>query len=158
AVLYALIGTRLAVSVVNSAQCVNVKPDDAYVTITERPAWDALERWSQVHPRFAHYTFRESCALPPAPQSDAVRKFSAAQSASVPYLFDVNLRSDPTLFFDLSVAGIDFGADPAAADANVATERIFADLKRARVSAGIGRYDEPRLVYTAPQYGPTLDS
>jgi Ser/Thr protein kinase RdoA (MazF antagonist) len=37
-VLYALIGTRLAVSVINSAQRSAVKPDDSYVTISERPA------------------------------------------------------------------------------------------------------------------------
>ena len=54
AILYTLIGTRLAVSVTNSAQRATVKPDDPYVTVSEAPAWDALARWAEIHPRFAH--------------------------------------------------------------------------------------------------------
>jgi 4-aminobutyrate aminotransferase-like enzyme/Ser/Thr protein kinase RdoA (MazF antagonist) len=152
AVLYALIGTRLAVSVVNSAQRVTVKPDDAYVTISEAPAWEALERWAQVHRRFAHYTFREACGLPPIPDGAAVQKWLAAHAGSGESLLDVNLRTDPTIVFDLSVGGTAFGADPSAANAKAGTEKIFSELKRAHVSAGIGRYDEARLVYTAQQF------
>jgi 4-aminobutyrate aminotransferase-like enzyme/Ser/Thr protein kinase RdoA (MazF antagonist) len=152
AAIYALIGTRLAVSVVNSAQRATVKPDDAYVTISEAPAWKALERWAQVHPRFAHYTFREACGLSPVPHGEAVHRFLVAQAASGVPLFDVNLRTDPTLVFDLSVGSTEFGADPAAVSVDVATEKIFGELKRARVSAGIGKYKEARLVYSAPQY------
>ena len=153
AVLYVLIGTRLAVSVVNSAQRVTVKPDDAYVTISEAPAWTALERWAQVHPRFAHYTFREACELPPIPHGAAVQKWLAAHAGSGESLLDVNLRTDPTVVFDLSVGSTAFGADPSAANAEVGTEKIFSELKRAHVSTGIGRYDEARLVYTAAQFG-----
>ena len=63
ALLYVLVGTRLAVSVTNSARVKRQKPDDPYVTISEAPAWDALERLAAVHPRLAHYTFREACGL-----------------------------------------------------------------------------------------------
>ena len=62
-VLYALIGARLAVSVTNSAHRKTVKPDDPYVTVSEAPAWEALERLAKIHPRFAHYTFRAACGL-----------------------------------------------------------------------------------------------
>src|SRR6266436_4015885 len=60
-VFYALIGARLAVSVTNSAHRKTVKPDDPYVTVSEAPAWEALERLGKIHPRFAHYTFRAAC-------------------------------------------------------------------------------------------------
>src|SRR6266576_327330 len=49
-VLYALIGARLAVSVTNSAHCKTLKPDDPYVTVSEAPAWEALERLAGSHP------------------------------------------------------------------------------------------------------------
>src|SRR5258708_16568741 len=42
-ILYVLIGTRLAVSVVNSAQRASVKPGDAYFTFSQRPAGDPLD-------------------------------------------------------------------------------------------------------------------
>jgi 4-aminobutyrate aminotransferase-like enzyme/Ser/Thr protein kinase RdoA (MazF antagonist) len=153
AVLYALIGVRLAVSVVNSAKRAAVKPGDSYVTISEAPAWDALERFAQIHPRFAHYTFREACGIPAVPKSGVVRKWLAAHSGSAASLLDVNLRTAPSLVFDLSVGSTFLGADPASADMGVLAGRIFGDLNKARVSAGIGRYDEPRLLYTSALFG-----
>jgi 4-aminobutyrate aminotransferase-like enzyme/Ser/Thr protein kinase RdoA (MazF antagonist) len=153
AVLYALIGVRLAVSVVNSAKRAAVKSDDSYVTISEAPAWDALGRLAQIHPRFAHYTFREACGFPAVPKSAVVRKWLAAHSGSAASLLDVNLRTAPSLVFDLSVGSTFLGADPASADMGVLAERIFGDLNKARVSAGIGRYDEARLLYTSALFG-----
>ncbi len=43
ACLYTLIGLRLAVSVTNSARVKKMQPDDSYVTISEAPAWEALD-------------------------------------------------------------------------------------------------------------------
>jgi 4-aminobutyrate aminotransferase-like enzyme/Ser/Thr protein kinase RdoA (MazF antagonist) len=150
AALFALIGARLAVSVTNSAQRATVKPDDAYVTISEAPAWEALERLVKIHPRFAHYTFREACGLPAVPKSGAVQKWLAGNVGSAAGLLDVNLRTAPSLVFDLSVGSTFLGADPAAAETETLSERIFGELKKARVSVGIGRYDEARLLYTSP--------
>jgi 4-aminobutyrate aminotransferase-like enzyme/Ser/Thr protein kinase RdoA (MazF antagonist) len=152
-VLYALIGTRLAVSVINSAQRATVKPDDAYVTISEGPAWEALARLAQIHPRFAHYTFREICGLPPVPKSGAVRKWLAAHASSAASLLDVSLRGTQSLVLDLGVGSTFLGADPGAAEPAALGERIFAELRKARVSVGVGRYNEPRLLYSSPLFG-----
>ncbi len=152
-ILYALIGTRLAVSVINSAQRATVKPDDSYVTVSEAPAWEALARLAQIHPRFAHYTFREACGLPPAPKSGAVRKWLMAHSSTAASLLDVNLRGAPSLVFDLGVGSAFLGADPGAANTETLSEKIFAELKKARVSVGVGRYNEPRLLYDSPLFG-----
>jgi 4-aminobutyrate aminotransferase-like enzyme/Ser/Thr protein kinase RdoA (MazF antagonist) len=152
ALLYALVGTRLAVSVVNSARRATVKPDDSYVTITEAPAWKALELLAQIHPRLAHYTFRAACNLEPMPNSGAITKWLAAQAGSAP-LLDVNLRTAPNVVFDLSVGSEFLGADPAAIEPARLNERIFGELKKARVSVGIGRYDEARLLYASPLFG-----
>ena len=48
AVFFTLMTTRLAVSVINSAHRKSLIPDDAYVTVTEAPAWAALERLAQI--------------------------------------------------------------------------------------------------------------
>jgi 4-aminobutyrate aminotransferase-like enzyme/Ser/Thr protein kinase RdoA (MazF antagonist) len=154
-VLYALIGIRLAVSVINSAQRASVKPDDCYVTISEAPAWEALTRLAQIHPRFGHYIFREACGLPPVPKSGAVRKWLAAHASSAASLLDVNLRGTACHVFDLGVGSAFLGADPGAADPTVLSERIFAELKKARVSVGVGRYNESRLFYISPLFGAT---
>jgi 4-aminobutyrate aminotransferase-like enzyme/Ser/Thr protein kinase RdoA (MazF antagonist) len=151
--LYALIGTRLAVSVINSAQRAAVKPDDSYVTISEGPAWEGLARLAQIHPRFAHYTFREACELPPVAKSGAVRKWLGAHASSAASLLDVNLRGAACPVFDLGVGSTFLGADPAVANRDALTEKIFAELKKARVSFGVGRYNEPRLLYDSPLFG-----
>src|SRR6202165_5655533 len=56
-VLFALIGAGVAGRVTNSAHCKTLKPDAPYVTVSEAPAWEALERLAKIHPRFAHHTF-----------------------------------------------------------------------------------------------------
>src|SRR6267154_344127 len=113
-ILYVLIGTRLAVSVVNSAQRASVKPEDAYVTVSERPAWEALARLATIHPRFAYYAFREACGLDAAPQSEALRKWLVDNAASAASVLDADLRTAPSVVFDFSVGRTFLGADPAA--------------------------------------------
>src|SRR5258708_37093801 len=62
-VLYPLICSRLCISVVNSADQQKVEPGNAYLTISEQPAWTLLEQLVSIHPRLAHYTFRHACGL-----------------------------------------------------------------------------------------------
>jgi 4-aminobutyrate aminotransferase-like enzyme/Ser/Thr protein kinase RdoA (MazF antagonist) len=151
--LYALIGARLAVSVTNSAHRKTVKPDDPYVTVSEAPAWEALERLAKIQPRFAHYTFRAACGLPAVPQSEKIKQWLAANAGSAASILDVDLRTAPSLVFDLSVGSMFLGADPGAAEAPALTEKIFEEMKRAGVSVGVGRYDEPRALYTSELFG-----
>jgi 4-aminobutyrate aminotransferase-like enzyme/Ser/Thr protein kinase RdoA (MazF antagonist) len=151
-VLFPLIGMRLAVSVVNSAQRAKVKPDDAYVTVSERPAWEALTRLEKIHPRFAHYTFRAACGLEAVPESGALKKW-LAENGHAASVLDADLRTAPSLVFDFSVGSRLLGADPTVADPAVATERIFAEMKRAGAVVGVGRYGEARAIYTSSQFG-----
>jgi 4-aminobutyrate aminotransferase-like enzyme/Ser/Thr protein kinase RdoA (MazF antagonist) len=152
-VLYALIGTRLAVSVVNSAQRASVKPDDSYVTISEAPAWEALARLARIHPRFAHYTFREACGLDAVPRSELVRKWLTDNRESSASVVDVDLRTAPSLVFDLGVGSTFLSSDPASADPAALGDRIAAEMKRACAVIGVGRYDEARAIYTSALFG-----
>ncbi len=63
--LFPLILLRLAVSVVNSAHRKTLYPNDPYITISEKAAWEALRTLSKIHPRLAHYVFRHACGLKP---------------------------------------------------------------------------------------------
>ena len=152
-VLYALMGARLAVSVTNSAHRKTVKPDDPYVTVSEAPAWDSLERLAKIHPRFAHYTFRAACGLPAVPQSQRTKQWLKTNAGAAASILDMDLRKAPSIVFDLSVGSTLLGADPGAAQTSALTGTIFAAMKRAGVSVGAGRYDEPRVLYTSPLFG-----
>jgi 4-aminobutyrate aminotransferase-like enzyme len=153
AMLYSLIGARLAVSVTNSAYRKTVKPEDPYVTVSEAPAWEALERLAKVHPRFAHYTFRAACGLPPVPQGEKICRWLRTNANSFASILDMDVRTAPSKVLDLSVGSAFLGADPAAAETNALTEKIYQVVKRAGASFGVGRYDEPRSFYTSSLFG-----
>jgi 4-aminobutyrate aminotransferase-like enzyme/Ser/Thr protein kinase RdoA (MazF antagonist) len=153
AALYPLIAMRLAVSVTNSAHRKSLVPGDPYVTISEAPAWEALEKLSAIHPRFAYYTFRDACGLPAMPQSEKVQRWLTSNAGGAASILETDLRTAPTVVFDLSVGSTFLGADPSASETQNLDEAIFRKLKSANTLVGVGRYNEPRLLYTSPLFG-----
>ena len=152
ALLFPLIRTRLAVSVVNSA-CRSVgETEDPYLAVSEAPAWDAIQRLATIHPRLAHYTFRAACGLPAAPQSAPVVEWLRAMPDGAAPVLDVDLRTTPCLVFDLSVGSRLLGADPAALETAALTETLWREMKAAGVDVGVGRYDEARPIYTTAAF------
>ena len=153
AVLFPLMAARLAVSVTNSAHRKKAKPDDAYVTVSEEPAWKALERLAKIHVRFAHYTFRAACGMTPVLKVQKIQRWLKANGKSAASILDVDLRSAPCLVFDLGVGSLLLGADPRASETPALTEKIFVEMKRAGVRVGAGRYNEARPLYSSALFG-----
>jgi 4-aminobutyrate aminotransferase-like enzyme/Ser/Thr protein kinase RdoA (MazF antagonist) len=151
--LYPLIGMRLAVSVANSAHRKSLKPDDAYVTVSETPAWEALERLAKIFPRFAYYAFRAACGLAPVAKAAAVESYLRKSAAAANLILDCDLRTEPSVVLDLGVGSTLLGADPAAASTPRLGATISEALEKSGARVAIGRYDEPRLLYDAPQFG-----
>ncbi len=149
--LFALVSSRLAVSVTSSAMRAKRAPGDSYVTVSEAPAWEALEKLDRVHPRFAHYAFREACGLPPFPHGPAVVSW-LEQARAAPVL-DADLRAVPCLVLDLGVGSPFLGADPRQAETGPLTELVFGAMKRAGVAVAVGRYDEARGIYVSGAFG-----
>jgi 4-aminobutyrate aminotransferase-like enzyme/Ser/Thr protein kinase RdoA (MazF antagonist) len=152
-VLYPLIAMRLAVSVTNSAHRKSLVPGDPYVTISEAPAWEALEKLAAVHPRFAHYSFRDACGFSAVPQSEKIQQFLASMASTAASILPMDLLTAVCAVFDLSVSSKFLGADPSASGTQNLSEAVFHKLKEANASFGIGRYNEPRLLYTSPLFG-----
>jgi 4-aminobutyrate aminotransferase-like enzyme/Ser/Thr protein kinase RdoA (MazF antagonist) len=153
AALYTLIGMRLAVSVTNSAHRKSIKSEDAYVTVSEAPAWEALERLAKVSGPFAHYTFRQACGLSAVPQNEKMQRWLERNGGDAASLFDADLRTAPSIVLDLSVGSEFLGADPRDSETSALTTKIYALLEEAKVSIGVGRYNEARLLYSSPLFG-----
>jgi len=151
--LYTLIGMRLAVSVVNSARRKSLKPDDAYVTISETPAWEALERWAKIFPRFANYTFHVACELAPIAKAVAVESYLRKSAANASSILEMDLRRERSVVLDLSAGSTLLGADPSSAETANLSAAISEALKKSGTRVAIGRYGEARLLYNAPQFG-----
>ena len=148
-VLFLLIAMRLAVSVVISAQRKKLRPDDPYMTVSEAPAWQALERLDKINPRFAYYAFREACNFAPDPKSPAVAAELRKGSPIAAPLLDTDQRHAAVHVFDLSTSSSFLGADPRNAECARLSAAIDTELRRVNVELGIGRYDEPRALYSS---------
>jgi 4-aminobutyrate aminotransferase-like enzyme/Ser/Thr protein kinase RdoA (MazF antagonist) len=153
AALYNLIGMRLAVSVTNSAHRKTIKSEDPYVIVSEAPGWEALERLANINARFAHYTFRLVCGLSAVPQTDNMQQWLEENGRDAASLFDADLRTAPSIVLDLSVGSEFLGAGPRDSETPALTRKISALMEEKKVSIGIGRYDEARLLYTSPLFG-----
>ncbi len=152
ALLAPLVVTRLMVSVVNSAYRRSIVPDDPYVTISERPAWDALHRWATIPPALAEYTLRAACDYEPVPRSGRVVSWLRARADTLGPVLDTDLRRGPVEVLDLSVGSRFLGADPAHLSPEQLGPAIDRRLAEAGGAIGVGRYDEVRPLYTAGQF------
>ena len=153
AAFYSLVGVRLAVSVVNSALRHSLVPDDPYVTVTEQPAWEALERLAGIHRRFAHFTFRAVCGLPATPQTERIQQWLTEHGAEAAGLIPQKLQGSAVHVLDLSVGGKDLPGDVAELSEPELTRRLHATLAAAKASVGVGRYNEARSIYSSPLFG-----
>jgi len=77
--LYPLICARLCTSVSLAAFRKQQTPENAYLTVSEQPAWWLLDQLKEVGPSLAHYIFRQACGLPPVKQHGTVTSWLLIQ-------------------------------------------------------------------------------
>lgn len=148
-VLFPLIAMRLAVSVVNSALGKQSRAEDPYVTISEAPAWAALERLDSIHPRFAHYVFRHACGLDPVPGAAPLVDWLTAHRRDLSPVMGVDFAKSPPQVLELGIGSPLLGADPQRSQGLERAAVIAGELHRAGSAMGIGRYDEARFASDA---------
>jgi 4-aminobutyrate aminotransferase-like enzyme/Ser/Thr protein kinase RdoA (MazF antagonist) len=156
--LFPLIQTRLAVSVTNSAIQKRLRPDDPYVVISEKPAWDLLEKLENIPPRLAYYHFLHACdfEIPNAKDVVNILKKHQSQFASV-----LGKSLEPYHVLDLTPGSSLYEGDPRVPNTPRLSKTISKEMQAANVEVCIGRYDEPRLLYASRMFArndsPTAD-
>ena len=155
--IFPLILTRLAVSVVNSALAKRERPDDPYVTISEAPAWRLLEQLHDYDPRLAEARLRSACGLDPWPRSTRVLAWLNERRGSFAEVLGVDRPAAEGVTLDLSFSSSLGGDDPEQFDADLCETRVDAILRAAGaadpIPLGIGRYGEPRPINAGPVFG-----
>ena len=63
--LYYLIAARLCTSVCNAAYSQKRDPNNKYISVAEKPAWQVLEKWLTINPVFAENEFKKACGFSP---------------------------------------------------------------------------------------------
>jgi 4-aminobutyrate aminotransferase-like enzyme/Ser/Thr protein kinase RdoA (MazF antagonist) len=146
-VLYPLVLTRLAVSVINSANEKRLRPDDAYAVISEAPAWALLEYLEKIHENLATGIFRHTCNLEPIPNAIPVREWLLEHQSEFGRILDADLKSETLKTFDLSVASTDLGLPDEIDSPAKLSKRLFDQMREKGARIGVGRYLEPRIIY-----------
>jgi len=100
-VLFDLICMRLCTSVCMSAHQFKLEPENEYLTISERPAWDLLNRLAESHPRFAGYVFRQACGLEAVPRSKKIVAWLERNANGFDSVVKADLKNEKQLVFDL---------------------------------------------------------
>ncbi|MEZ5778042.1 MAG: aminotransferase class III-fold pyridoxal phosphate-dependent enzyme [Paracoccaceae bacterium] len=145
--LWPLSRMRLAVSVVNSTIAACEASNDPYVTISQAPAWRALE-YGVLDPAVVSCRLRTACGLP---VTDAAARVGAwLDSARGSFAPVIGQPLDDAPMGALSVEASTLPRDPfditAAEAASLGSERFGAD------DVWLGYWAEPRLIYTAPAF------
>ena len=152
ALIYPLICARLCVSVVNSAIQRSAVPDNTYLTISERPAWELLERLDAVPPALAHYTFRAACGLEPCPSTPHVVAWLERAGATMGPLLHPDPRNAPVVRFDLGIGTLEWDTLDEIRDQAVLGPELFERMRATGAAVGIGHYDEARAIYTDDRF------
>ncbi|MDQ8166881.1 MAG: aminotransferase class III-fold pyridoxal phosphate-dependent enzyme [Gemmatimonadota bacterium] len=146
-VIWPLLLTRLAVSVTNSALMHRARPDDAYVVVSERPAWAFLERASAMHESVVSARLRAECGLAASDAAERTVAWLHTARGTFAPVMSQSLASMPV--GSLAVAAVAAPEDP--------TGMTFDEARVLGLAAGVGPvwvggYAEPRAVYTAPAF------
>lgn len=149
-VLFPLIGLRLSASVAIAAQQQTQRPDDTYLAISQAPIRQTLPLLLELHPNFVEACFREACGFTALPKTRLLESYLA--HCPVKTLLPAPLYQQEPLLIDLSIASPDLPYDSRIDKDSSEPERVFELLQKQRRSLGIGRYNEPRLIYTAPEF------
>jgi Putative homoserine kinase type II (protein kinase fold) len=144
-----LLRMRLAVSVVNSTLLASKNSEDAYITISQAPAWNFLENLN-INEGLIKARLRNSCGMPVVEGAERVMDWINKESSKFSPLFGTNLASLETK--SLSVENTSVPQNPFELKSDEAKNIGFEISDRANF--WLGFYNEPRLIYTGSAFRP----
>ncbi len=149
--LFILVGMRLVTSVTKAAINKLKEPENSYLQVSEKPAWDLLEKWRDINEKFAYYNFRKACGLNPHPAEDEFIKWAERETFSIDNLIP-GISSESVRSIDMSVASSWLGLESEYNDPIIMDLRIKQLLYENNCSAVAGGYLETRPLYFTDAY------
>jgi len=149
--LYTLIAMRLIISISKSAINKQNEPNNKYLLISEKPAWDVLNKWIDVDENLAYYSFRKACGFTPVPSEQTFKNWTEKQHFSLTTLFPTQSFNE-VFCLDLSVSSTWLGNISEFNDIDLFNYKINTLQKEKPNSLLIGAYDEARPLYHTESY------
>lgn len=149
--LYSSIAMRLIVSYTSAIINLQKEPDNTYLQISAKPAFELLKKWRKVSSDFAHYNFRAACGFPAHPDTEKFNNWASNKSFKVSDLFPT-VPSNEIKHIDLSVSSKWIGHQENFNDLDLfqfKIDRLQADYSNKVLAGG---YLEPRPIYTSTAY------
>ncbi|HEX4682750.1 MAG TPA: aminotransferase class III-fold pyridoxal phosphate-dependent enzyme [Gemmatimonadaceae bacterium] len=148
--LHGLVCMRLCASVVIAEAQQRERPDNAYLGISQAAIREMLPRLAAIPFRLAEAVYRDAAGVDPLPATSRIVEYLRRTSCAPVLGFD--MRSEPTIVLDLGIASPMLSGDARENAEPVLTRKIFGLMADADVRVSIGQYDEPRLLYVAPEF------
>jgi len=149
--LYTLVAMRLVISVTKSAMNKQAEPDNRYLLISEKPAWDLLNKWRMVKEEHALISFRYACKYTPHPNESAFKQWSTNNNVKLNALFPT-LNKERVHQLDLSISSAWIGHQSELDDLDHFQYKLNRLQARKPERIIAGGYLEPRSVYTSSAY------
>jgi len=156
-VVWPLLCMRLCVSACMAAEQQAARPDVAYLGISQGPIRAVLPALLRVHPRFAYYTMRDACGLPPVPHAPHVQAWLHDHARTFAPLLGVDLRTTPVAPLDFSAGSALIASTPAENAPDALDARVRRVLAEHGATIGVGGYGEARLIYHWPNEPVTIE-
>lgn len=149
--LYVLVAIRLVISVTKSAINKDKEPLNTYLQVSDKQAWALLNKWKNISPTLAHYSFRAACGLTPVPAEKLFTEWIASQKISINNLFP-SIKFTAIKQPDLSIGSLllgNFSSCKNTTEFSFKIQQIQADSPDTLLAGG---YLEARPVYSTPSF------
>ena len=148
AVLFGLITLRLCVSVCMAEVQRAGRPGNPYFDISQEPIRMLLPQLCALSYPLATAYFRHACGLDPTIGAESLSAWLGSERFAP--ILGHDLARAETITLDLSVGSPLLHGEPARNDEQRLTSMIFDQMRAHDAAVAIGRYNEPRLIYTDP--------
>lgn len=151
-VLFTMARMRISVSICMAAWQQSVRPGDKYLVISQEPIARSVAIIGAIDPDLAEASFRLACAMDPNERQREVSRWLSEKGPASSPVLGMSLTGDNCVVFDLSVEGDLISGDHTLNSESFLSARIKEAMTQAGASVGMGRFDEPRILYSSPLF------
>ena len=149
--LYTLVAMRWVTTVTKAALRRSENSENSYHTVSEKPAWDALEKWFAISSEFAEYCFRNACGFDAHPNEKSFKDWAQKNTFTFAELFPKEGKEDIYLL-DLKLSSKWIGSRHEFNNLELFEYKINQLQKENPTKLIADGYLEPRPIYTSTNY------
>ena len=150
--LFTLVAMRLITTLTKAALRKQENSTNPYHSISEQPAWELLKKWSEIHPDFAEYRFRDSCGFEAHPNKLGFEQWVKKNSYTFSELFPSEILKTDIHLLDLKISSTWMGSSHEFNDLDLFEFKINQLQKKHPTKLIANGYLEPRPIYTSTAY------